>query len=49
MAEEERERDGDGKGEDERIELRKRMRRGDKRGFKNPISEDRLSLLIKGR
>lgn len=53
MAEEERRegahRDGVGKGEEELIDLRKRMRRGDRRGFKNPISDDGLSLLMRGR
>lgn len=53
MAEEERRRgvhrDRVGKGEEELIDLRKRMRRGDRRRFKNPISEDGLSLLMKGR
>lgn len=41
MAEEERKggvhRERFGKGEEELIGLRKRMRRGDRRGFKNPI------------
>lgn len=37
------------KREEELIYFRKNIRRGDRKGFKNPISEDGVSLLMKGR